>query len=242
MNKLNWPQDLINSFFSKVQVPQDYENECWIWTAYKDKDGYGKFRSVRAHREMYKFYFGVIPVGMNVCHTCDNPACVNPNHFWLGTSKQNTQDRTNKLRSARGETIASSKLTNSQVELMFSNIMDGKYTSHQEIAEEFNISTSSIYRIINNSWDHLKLKTGFSKDDLKNQLRKSSGKLTDDDLKEIIQGIGDGTFLTTFDIAIKFNKDVTFITKILRKKLLKTRLDTIISDSDLEKLYESIKR
>ena len=86
-------------------------NECWIWTAALDKDGYGVFRyknkekyKYKAHRFSYEFFIGEIPKGKLVCHTCDNPPCVNPYHLFLGTRKDNTQDMLKKGRSKLGKT------------------------------------------------------------------------------------------------------------------------------------------
>ena len=84
----------------------DRTGECWIWVGRKTDLGYGlycsKSRTRRAHRVAWELSFGSIPTGLSVCHSCDNPPCVRPDHILLGTQVENMADAANKSRLPKG--------------------------------------------------------------------------------------------------------------------------------------------
>ena len=94
-------QTVEQRFNKKYVINED--TDCWEWQNATNNIGYGMFRWTSgkmrtAHRASYEIYKGPIPEGMIVCHTCDNPKCVNPEHLWVGTRKDNYDDMVSKGR------------------------------------------------------------------------------------------------------------------------------------------------
>ena len=152
----------LERFWAKVDVRSD--NECWPWIAALEGHGYGAFmmpgNSVfRAHRLAAHLMLGPIPVGMHVCHKCDNPPCCNPSHLFFGTRFDNFQDCSKKGRTclqryphlARGASNNAAKLTVEQVMQIRM-----KTESITKTASRFSISVTHVKSIRSGkSWSHL---------------------------------------------------------------------------------------
>jgi hypothetical protein len=137
-------------FWEKVNKSGD----CWEWTAARNKFGYGLFgvtgsrKMIVAHRWSYIEENGPIPKGMCVCHRCDNPSCVRPDHLFLGTRADNNRDKKSKGREARlsGESNGNAKLTREQVKDIRLRYNNGESTSL--LGEEFSMSRQAINNVV----------------------------------------------------------------------------------------------
>jgi hypothetical protein len=106
------------SLISRFKTLHPIHGYCWDWLGAK-VGGYGvltvKGKPTKAHRLSWESFYGVIPEGMYVLHKCDNPACANPDHLFLGTNDDNMADMVSKGRQCRGEGQHSARLTEDQV-------------------------------------------------------------------------------------------------------------------------------
>lgn len=144
-------------FWSKVDKA-DSHGGCWLWVGGKSKNGYGKFwcegRMTCAHRVSYVLAHGHISDGLHVLHSCDNPACVNPIHLFLGTPANNMKDKVQKSRQQRGEAVPQSKLTVEDIRDLRLRREQGALL--RELGALFGISESTASCIVNRvTWRHV---------------------------------------------------------------------------------------
>lgn len=141
------PRTTRESLFARADTSGG-EDACWAWKGFVNRR-YGSVsmgnRPCRAHRAAYLLCRGDIPVGMYVCHSCDNPLCINPKHLWLGSPKDNVDDMRRKGRHIHGEISPRAKLTADQAAEVFRLIDNG--FSYSSVAKRFGVSTHLLARM-----------------------------------------------------------------------------------------------
>ena len=143
-------------FWAKV----DKSGDCWNWTAGTNTLGYGSFwledKTVLAHRYVIVLEGIDIPSGLCVCHHCDNPRCVNPDHLFIGTDADNCADMIRKGRQVHpnGEDHPGAKLTSEDVRYIRS--CEG-VKQYRVLAKEFGVAPSTIFQAMKGrrNWSYL---------------------------------------------------------------------------------------
>lgn len=148
----------VELFYSHVDIKGLFD--CWEWTAHRNQNGYGRFRinSIRwsAHRLAWFLVHGAIPEGIEVLHKCDNRACCNPAHLFLGTQKDNMDDMILKGRKAiiYGSKHANAKLNEDDI-LKIKRLYGLGYRKC-ELAKQYNVTDGAIAHIVDGrSWLHV---------------------------------------------------------------------------------------
>jgi len=147
-------QSDVDRFLKRVTIDGDNEKiDCWNYDGCTIPKGYHPFswdcRQSYAHRFSYIIYnnnFKEPPKGLYVCHTCDVPGCVNPNHLFLGTAIENNLDMKNKgrINPAKGDQIHTVKLWAQDV----IDIITGVYLNVEHVCAELNITDNVVYKIL----------------------------------------------------------------------------------------------
>lgn len=131
--------------------------ECIEWTGAADKDGYGTVklkgrRVFKAHRLSYTLNIGPVPDGLMVCHRCDNTKCVNPDHLFLGTAKDNKTDCVSKRRHVKGsELYWKAKLSEDDVRRIRSDTR-----SSYDVGPEYGVTPNTVQNVrARRTWKHI---------------------------------------------------------------------------------------
>lgn len=153
MKSITLSEKDIVRFWSKVKIGNP--NECWEWQGTESHDGYGQFGigtskkhwTIRPNRILWTIINGSIPEGHFVCHKCDNRSCVNPNHLFLGTPKDNMVDMAKKGRTgiSLGEKHGTSKLKQDDIPVIKKLLL--RKIPQIKIAEIYNVSQYAISKI-----------------------------------------------------------------------------------------------
>lgn len=150
--------------YIRARCALDPKTGCWVWTRGKAGAGYGVVRLSNprrkeyAHRLAYLAFVGP-PRSLHVCHACDNPACVNPKHMFLGTQAENMADMRAKGRGGRpplrrGETHGRAKLSEEDVRKIRSECAAGK--PQHVLGREYGISQAHVSLVVRReSWKHI---------------------------------------------------------------------------------------
>ena len=150
------------TFWDRVQTNTvKRESGCHEFVGFRNHDGYGRInkegRLVFVHRAVWENTNGKIPLGMCVCHTCDNPSCVNQDHLFLGTHADNMKDKARKGRVTNGvgSKNPSAKLKDSDIPIIRARITSGE--ACYDIAKEYGVTGETILHIKHNrTWTHIK--------------------------------------------------------------------------------------
>lgn len=191
---------------------------CWVWCGPRGDDGYGLIRlpprkTYRVHRAMYEATKGD-PAGKLVCHRCDTPLCVNPDHLFLGEPKDNSADMVRKGRSAKGEQVGTSKITESDAKLIIRMYSLGVGTT--AIAKAVGISGVHVARIIRGeAWGHLPRSSSRIRSAAERKLTSKSTKLSQFDIPLIRKLIDEG--IPQSEIARRFHITQSSVSNIARR-------------------------
>lgn len=133
----------------------DKSGECWLWTGYRDPNGYGQIAAqwpttglLLTHRVAYELTFGPIAEGLFACHRCDNPPCVRPDHLFQGTQADNMSDAATKgrARGAEGSANWNHRLSWEQVSEIRCLAAGGTPVHH--LAEAFGVTKQHVGSIV----------------------------------------------------------------------------------------------
>jgi hypothetical protein len=155
---MEYNNDLKDEFFANITKT----DLCWIWNVSKNRQGYGVCTAGglrhSAHRVSWTLHYGAIPKGMLVCHRCDNPSCVKPDHLFIGTHSDNSRDAYYKGRLphlVKGQFKIDGVIIKSRPRALSSDqvIEIKRLYNHgirqRDLAKQFKVRRNTIWRVVN---------------------------------------------------------------------------------------------
>ena len=151
------------NFEERFWAKAEKSTGCWEWSGGKSGSGYGyigfRGRLWRAHRVAWVLTNGEILEGMFICHTCDNPPCINPSHLWVGSCADNNADCMSKGRAAYGASPQGG-IDNGNAKLTAEDVLAiraiGSTRTAKEVAVQYGVSESNIFMIRHReTWRHV---------------------------------------------------------------------------------------
>lgn len=150
--RIKTDEELLREAMIRFEKNVEKTATCWIWKGCQIK-GYGVMflkKPIKAHRFSFMIYNGNLDSKKLICHTCDNPLCVNPKHLFQGTCKENAQDALKKNRLTLGSRSHYSKLTDEQVDIILTSKEKGV-----DLARQYCVNKNTISRIrTGRHWKH----------------------------------------------------------------------------------------
>lgn len=158
------PEKVKIKFMASSNIPDD-KTMCWEWKKGKTGRGYGAFypaikgfqKQIMAHRISYSIFKNnnvLVDKNICICHTCDNPSCVNPDHLFAGSNQDNVNDKVSKRKQARGE-MCNKRLTADIVIKIRNEFVPWKVTK-KYLAKKYNVSFGTISDLVQNkTWRHI---------------------------------------------------------------------------------------
>lgn len=191
----------------------------WEWLGSKDRDGYGRMRigarqAARAHRIAWAIEHGD-PGPLLVCHKCDNPPCVRPDHLFLGTALDNNRDRKAKGRTngSPGERNGTAKLSEAQVREVFDLYGAGGFRQ-EDLAARFGVSKAAVQLVLSGkNWGHLGL--GPVRD-MRRAPKRAARALSDEDRATLIDEYGKGD-VSQSALAAKYGVSQGYVSQAVRR-------------------------
>jgi hypothetical protein len=156
---------ILARYWTQVNRAKAKGADCWLWTGSTNGRGYGLFRvegrqRIFAHRLAWLIARGDIPKGQEVCHSCDNGLCVNPEHLFLGSHRDNHLDS---VRKGRKRAWGLQRLDAKQVQTIRARVAVGEL--QKDVAAAFGISRNHVSSIVHRtSWAHLPVHDGSVRD------------------------------------------------------------------------------